>query len=76
MNTNFEAALKDEAKKVVRQFHRYSTDQVSTLASHRRTSSSRKCIDRGEFFYTHPDLPGVCFRSRGAAANAAISLAV
>lgn len=69
--SNYEEALQAETKKVVRIFHHYTTDQVSLLYS-RGGRPSRKAIDRGEFFYTHPDCPGVSFPTRGAAAKYAL----
>jgi hypothetical protein len=71
---NFDEAVKAEAKRVVRIFHAYSSDQRATLASHHRTSRSRKAIDGGEFFYTHPSVPGIAFRTRFAAAEYAVEL--
>jgi hypothetical protein len=73
--SNYETALRAEAKRVVRTFHHYSADQRSTLACHRRTARSRKALDGGEFFYSHPDVPGICFHKRFEAARAAISKA-
>lgn len=71
MTSNFEAALKAETKKVVRCFHRHSSETRSNLQSSRRlTPGQRESV--GEFFYMHPDLPGVCFPKRGLAAKAAL----
>jgi hypothetical protein len=70
-HTNFEMAVKSEMKKVVRGFHHYSTDQVSLLRN-RVGRPCRKALDEGEFFYTHPDVSGICFRSRSQAASYAL----
>jgi hypothetical protein len=69
--SNFEAALKAEMKKVVRRFHHYSTDRVALLRS-RVGTPDRKAVDGGEFFYVHPDVHGICFRSRSQAASYAL----
>lgn len=69
--SNYDAALKAEAKKVVRIFHHYDTNQISLLLS-RRGKPSRDALNRGVFFYTHPDLPNVGFTTRNDAAHAAL----
>jgi hypothetical protein len=71
---NYAIALRAEAKKVVRIFHRYTVDQVSDLYA-RPGRPSRKALDRGEFFYTHPAIPGRGFSKRFDAARAALSQA-
>lgn len=72
MTSNFETALKAEMKKVVRQFQHFTTDQMSLLLSTRNNRT--KCANRGEFFYTHPNVPGICFRSRSHAAEYAMRI--
>lgn len=72
MQTNYEAALKAEAKKVVRCFQSYSSEQrANHAASFRLGHRQREAV--GHFFYTHPDVPGVAFDTRGAAARAALA---
>lgn len=73
MATNYEAALKAEAKKVVRVFQRYTVDQIVTLYS-KPGRPCRKALDRGEFFYIHPAIPGIAFRTRGQAAERALTI--
>jgi hypothetical protein len=69
--TNFEAALKAEAKKVVRCLQHYTSEQrASHAASFRLGHRQRHAM--GEFFYIHPSVPGIAFRTRGAAAHAAL----
>lgn len=68
MASNFEVALKAEAKRVVRSFHRYDTDTIARLYS-RVGNPSQDALDRGVFFYTHQELPGICFRKRFDAAR-------
>ena len=54
----------------VRRFQRYTSEQrASHAASHRLSHRQRSAV--GEFFWTHPDLPGVAFGSRGEAVRAA-----
>ena len=73
--TNFEVALAAETKRVARCFHHYTTDQVCTLAGRRGGRRSRKYIDRGEFFYMHPDVQDRAFPTRKCAAEAALRAA-
>ena len=68
--TNYEIALKAERKRVVRCFQHYTTDQICNLAVGR--ASRVRLMNRGEFFYMHPDLPNVAFDTRGQAAEAAL----
>lgn len=72
--SNYDAALKAEAKKVIRCFHHYSSEQrADHAASHRLGYRQRRAA--GEYFYTHPDLPGLAFDKRFDAARAALSKA-
>lgn len=69
---NYEAALKAESRRVVRNLQRYASEQRADLAaSHRLGHRQRQAI--GEFFYTHPDVPGLAFPTRSAAARAALT---
>jgi hypothetical protein len=71
---NRERAVTDEAteaKRVVRHLGRYSSEErASRAASHRLGHRQRGAV--GEYFYTHPDVPGLAFSTRGAAARAAL----
>lgn len=70
--TNYEVALKAEAKKVVRCFQQYTSEQrANHAASHRLGYQQRQSV--GEFFYVHPALPNTAFDTRGAAARAALA---
>ncbi len=72
--SNYEAALKIEAKKVTRCFHAYSSEcRASHAASHRLGYQQRQ--HTGEFYYVHPAIPNVAFPTRGAAARRALALA-
>ena len=73
MGDNFEAALEAERKRVVRRFHQFSTNEVAWLLS-KPGRPSRKAIAGGEFFYAHPAVPNALFRSRDAAAQAAVEI--
>ena len=69
--SNYDAALRAEAKKVVRILCRYSSEQrANHAASFRLGHRQREAI--GEYFYTHPDCPGIAFPKRGLAARAAL----
>lgn len=70
--SNFEIALAAEMKKVVRCFQHYTADHVALLYS-RVGNPCRKALDRGEFFYCHPDVPGLAFRTRSEAARYALT---
>lgn len=71
--SNFETALKDELKKVVRNFQRYDHEQrANHAASHRLGHRQREAV--GETFYTHPSIPNVAFPTRRRAAEAALAL--
>ena len=70
---NFEAALKAELKKVVRNFQHYDHEQrANHAASHRLGHRQREAV--GETFYTHPAIPSVAFPTRRRAAEAALGL--
>jgi hypothetical protein len=60
--TNYTAALKEEAKRVTRRWHAYST------AERRNIHGSERFSD-GFFVYLHPELPGLCFPKRFDAAH-------
>jgi hypothetical protein len=69
--TNYEEALKAEAKKVTRCFQHYTSDQRANHASsHRLGHRQRQAV--GEFFYVHPAVPGLAFSTRGQAARAGL----
>lgn len=62
-----------ERRRVVRVFQRYTPEQRADRAASRRLSiRQRQAV--GEFYYTHPDVPGVSFASQGAAARMALRL--
>lgn len=68
---NYEVALKDEMKKVVRCLQRYDSEaRASHAASHRLGHRKREAI--GEYFYTHPAVPNIAFTSRKRAAETAL----
>jgi hypothetical protein len=71
MATNYEIALKAEMKKVVRHFHHFTVDQISLLYS-KVGNPCRKALDGGEFFYSHPEVPGIAFKTRSQAARYAM----
>lgn len=69
--TNYEAAYKAERKRVVRCFHRHSSETRANLAaSHRLGYQQRQSA--GDFFYVHPDCPNIAFQTVKAAAIAAL----
>lgn len=70
--SNFEVALRAESKRVERGFHRFDHEQRATHAASFRLGH-RQRERTGDTFYTHPDLPGVCFPTRSAAARTALS---
>lgn len=71
-SSNFEIALKAEMKRVIRCFQAYTSEQRSNhAASSRLGYQQRKAV--GQFFYTHPDIPGAAFDTRKGAAMAALS---
>jgi hypothetical protein len=58
-----------EMRRVVRHFQRYTSAQRADLAaSHRVGYRQRRAV--GEYFYTHPEVPGVGFPTRSGAARA------
>lgn len=66
--SNYEVALKAEIKRCVRGFHRHSSETRADLAaSFRLGPRQRQSI--GEVFWTHPDVPGLCFPTRKRAAE-------
>ncbi len=68
---NYTAALKAETKRVVRCFHAYSSEtRTMHAASFRLGPQQGKAV--GEFFYVHPDVPGIAFETRKRAAVAAL----
>lgn len=71
MAGNYEIVLKGEMKKVIRHFHHFTVDQISLLYS-KPGRPCRKALDRGEFFYSHPEVPGIAFRTRSQAAEYAM----
>lgn len=70
--SNYDTALRAEAKKVTRCFHHYDTDQNALLGARHQTRNSVKALNRGEFFYVHPDIPGIAFSKRFIAAAEAL----
>lgn len=71
-NSNYEVALKAEAKKVTRCLQLYDSETRAThAASHRLGFRQRKAV--GEYYYMHPDFPNTAFATRGAAARAALT---
>lgn len=71
MDSNYDIALKAERKRVVRCFHKYDSEtRANHASSHRLGHQQRKAV--GEFFYTHPDIPGIAFPTRKRAAEAAL----
>lgn len=72
MASNYEVALKEEMKKVIRNFHHFDLDTITLLYS-RTGNPCRKALDRGEFFYSHPDVPNIAFPTRKRAAEHALN---
>jgi hypothetical protein len=67
-------ALKVEMKRVVRCFQRYTHDQrADMMSSHRLGYLQREA--KGQFFYVHPDVPGLAFDTRTQAAIAGLKAA-
>lgn len=71
MLSNYEVALKDEMKRVVRCFQSYTHEQRSNLDTLHVGIRQRRAT--GEFYYVHPDVPGKAFPKRGLAAAYALS---
>lgn len=60
--SNWDIAYKAERKRVVRCFHRHSSEtRAMHQASFRLTPNQRNSV--GEHFYVHPDFPGIAFSS-------------
>lgn len=59
--------------KPVRCFHRYSSSERISLAQHssRSNGNMKKLAAGGEFYWYHPDIPDVAFRTRKDALAAA-----
>lgn len=71
---NYAAALKAEQKRCVRGYQACSSeDRARHSASYRLGHRQRE--RHGEAYWTHPDVPGVCFPTRLAAARAAMEAA-
>ena len=71
-DTNYEIALKAEAKRVTRCFNAYSSEaRANHAASHRL--GHRQRVSTGDYFYVHPAFPATAFNTRGAAARAALA---
>ena len=72
MATNYETALKAEQARCVRGWQPYTSEQrTNHAASFRLGRFHRTAV--GEPFWTHPDIAGVCFPTRIAAARAALT---
>lgn len=72
--SNYDTALKAEAKKVVRCWTAFTPEQrASNAANHRMHHQQRRSF--GEFYYVHPGVPGVAFPKRFDAARAALAKA-
>jgi len=72
--SNYESALKAEAKKVIRNFQPYSSEsRARHAASFRLGHRQRESL--GEYFYTHPAVANRAFPTRKAAATAALGMA-
>lgn len=70
--SNYEIALKAEAAKVTRCFNKFSSDErANHAASFRLGYQQRQAV--GQFFYVHPDFPNTAFKTRDAAARAALN---
>ena len=71
--SNYDEALKAEAKKVVRCFQPYSSEQrANHAASFRVGYRQREAV--GHFYYVHPAIPNRAFDTRGKAARAALAV--
>jgi hypothetical protein len=68
--SNYEAALKAEAKLVVRCWQRHTWEQWAVQAS----ASLKYRAPEGCFYYVHPALPNKAFPKRKLAAEAAVGL--
>ena len=73
MQTNFKVALKAEAKRCVKCFQHYTSEQrANHAASHRLGHRQRQAV--GEHYWVHPDIPNRAFSTRKAAAMAALDV--
>lgn len=70
--TNYEAALKAEAKCVIRCFQAYDSETRANHAASFRLGRQKR-VANGEFFYVHPDFPNTAFPTRAAAARRALT---
>lgn len=70
--SNYEEALKAERKKVVRCFHKHSSETRANLAASFRLGYQQRA-EIGQFFYVHPAIPNRAFGTRGAAAAAGLA---
>lgn len=69
--SNYDTALKAEAKRVVRCWQAYTSEQRSNcMASLSLGYQQRRAF--GEYYYVHPDVPGKAFPRRKLAAEAAM----
>jgi hypothetical protein len=65
------AAQRAQMRRVVRHFEHYTSEQRSNMmASHRLGYQQKRAIS--EPFYTHPDVPGLAYSTRGEAARAGL----
>jgi hypothetical protein len=71
--SNYETALRSEAKRVIRVFRAFTVPERCNLGWGRRGRRERHAD--GQFFYAHPDVPHVGFHSRSDAARAALAKA-
>jgi hypothetical protein len=67
--------LAREKKRVTRHFQRYSPEERARHAASHRLGPRQK-TSAGSYFFTHPELPGRAYASRGEAARAAVDAAV
>lgn len=72
MLSNYETALKAEMKRVTRCFQAYTHEQRSNHADSRKLGIRQRHAV-GEFYYVHPDVPGIAFPKRKLAASYALS---
>ncbi len=70
-DTNFEVALKAEMRRVQRHYYQFDAETTTRLRAAERRNRRRST--EGEFYYTHPDLPGLAFPTRSAAAREALA---
>jgi hypothetical protein len=70
--SNFDVALAAEAKRCVRNFQPYTSEQRANHAASFRLGF-RKRQSVGEIFWTHPAVPNIAFPTRKAAAQKALT---